>query len=40
MGSTKTQRDEDQADEVAFLFWQLGNLNFSQRKRRSEFSSQ
>jgi len=23
MGSTKTQRDEEQADEMAFLFWQL-----------------
>jgi prolyl oligopeptidase len=28
MGSTKTQRDEEQADEVAFLFWQLGNSQF------------
>ena len=28
MGSTKTQRDEEQADEVAFLFWQLGNPQF------------
>ena len=24
LGSTKTQRDEEQADEIAFLFWQLG----------------
>jgi prolyl oligopeptidase len=24
MGSTKTQRDEELADEIAFLFWQLG----------------
>jgi prolyl oligopeptidase len=24
MGSTKTQRDEELADEVGFLFWQLG----------------
>ena len=23
LGSTKTQRDEEQADEIAFLFWQL-----------------
>jgi hypothetical protein len=28
MGSTKTQRDEEQADEVTFLFWQLGNSQF------------
>lgn len=28
MGSTKTQRDEEQADEVSFLFWQLGNSQF------------
>jgi len=28
MGSTKTQRDEELADEVAFLFWQLGNPQF------------
>ena len=28
MGSTKTQRDEEQADEVAFLLWQLGVPDF------------
>jgi prolyl oligopeptidase len=28
MGSTKTQRDDELADEVAFLFWQLGNPEF------------
>ena len=28
MGSTKTQRDEELADEVAFLFWQLGEPEF------------
>jgi prolyl oligopeptidase len=25
MGSTKSQRDEESADEMAFLFWQLGS---------------
>jgi hypothetical protein len=24
MGSTKSQRDAELADELAFLFWQLG----------------
>jgi prolyl oligopeptidase len=24
MGSTKSQRDDELADEIAFLFWQLG----------------
>jgi len=28
MGSTKTQRDEELADEMAFLFWQLGSPDF------------
>ena len=28
LGSTKSQRDEELADEVAFLFWQLGNADF------------
>jgi prolyl oligopeptidase len=28
MGSTKTQRDEQRADEFAFLFWQLGEPGF------------
>jgi prolyl oligopeptidase len=28
MGSTKSQRDEELADEVAFLFWQLGTPEF------------
>jgi len=28
MGSTKTQRDEELADEMAFLFWQLGSPGF------------
>jgi prolyl oligopeptidase len=28
MGSTKTQRDEELADEEAFLFWQLGLPEF------------
>jgi prolyl oligopeptidase len=28
MGSTKTQRDDELADEVAFLFWQLGEPEF------------
>jgi prolyl oligopeptidase len=28
MGSTKSQRDEELADEVAFLFWQLGVKEF------------
>ena len=28
MGSTKTQRDEEMADEIAFLFWQLGDPEF------------
>jgi prolyl oligopeptidase len=25
LGSTKSQRDSELADELAFLFWQLGN---------------
>src|SRR6202165_6338093 len=28
LGSTKSQRDEEFADEVAFLFWQLGVSEF------------
>jgi prolyl oligopeptidase len=28
MGSTKSQRDEEMADEVAFLFWQLRDPDF------------
>jgi prolyl oligopeptidase len=28
MGSTKSQRDEELADELAFLFWQLGAPDF------------
>jgi prolyl oligopeptidase len=28
LGSTKSQRDEEMADEVAFLFWQLGSKEF------------
>ena len=28
MGSTKTQRDDEMADELAFLFWQLGDPDF------------
>jgi len=28
MGSTKTQRDEERADEMAFLFWQFGVPGF------------
>ena len=28
MGSTKTQRDDELADEAAFLFWQLGAPDF------------
>ena len=28
LGSTKTQRDGEQADEIAFLFWQLGVPEF------------
>lgn len=28
IGSTKSQRDDELADEVAFLFWQLGNGDF------------
>ena len=28
LGSTKTQRDEETADELAFLFWQLGVPEF------------
>jgi len=28
LGSTKTQRDEQRADEYAFLFWQLGEPGF------------
>ena len=32
MGSTKSQRDEEQADEVAFLFWQLGVPEYQPHK--------
>jgi prolyl oligopeptidase len=32
LGSTKSQRDEEQADEVAFLFWQLGSPDYQPRK--------
>jgi prolyl oligopeptidase len=28
MGSTKSQRDAEMADEEAFLFWQLGAADF------------
>jgi prolyl oligopeptidase len=28
MGSTKSQRDDELADEIAFLFWQLGVTSF------------
>ena len=28
MGSTKSQRDEEQADEEAFLLWQFGVAEF------------
>jgi prolyl oligopeptidase len=28
MGSTKTQRDDELADEMAFLFWQSGVPEF------------
>jgi prolyl oligopeptidase len=28
LGSTKSQRDEEMADEVAFLFWHLGVPEF------------
>jgi len=28
LGSTKTQRDEELADEETFLFWQLGVPEF------------
>jgi prolyl oligopeptidase len=28
MGSTKSQRDEEYADEVAFLFWQFGVADY------------
>jgi prolyl oligopeptidase len=28
IGSTKSQRDEELADELAFLFWQLGSKEF------------
>ena len=31
LGSTKTQRDEELADEEAFLFWQLGVPEFQQK---------
>jgi prolyl oligopeptidase len=32
LGSTKSQRDEEQADELAFLFWQLGSPDYQPRK--------
>jgi prolyl oligopeptidase len=32
LGSTKSQRDEEQADELAFLFWQLGAPDYQPRK--------
>jgi prolyl oligopeptidase len=28
LGSTKSQRDEETADELAFLFWQLGSAAY------------
>ena len=28
LGSTKTQRDAELADELAFLFWQLGSPGY------------
>jgi prolyl oligopeptidase len=28
IGSTRTQRDELQADQLAFMFWQMGDLHF------------
>ena len=28
LGSTKSQRDDETADELAFLFWQLGSTDF------------
>ena len=31
LGSTKTQRDDQRADEFAFLFWQLGEPGFQPR---------
>jgi len=32
MGSTKSQRDVEKADEMAFLFWQLGQREFQPAK--------
>ena len=34
LGSTKSQRDEELADEVAFLFWQLGVKEFQPAEGR------
>jgi prolyl oligopeptidase len=34
IGSTKSQRDVELADEVAFLFWQLGNKDFQPAEAR------
>jgi hypothetical protein len=35
MGSTKTQRDDELADEVAFLLWQLGEPEFQSPQARN-----
>jgi prolyl oligopeptidase len=35
LGSTKTQRDEELADEMAFLFWQLGEKEFQSPQARN-----
>ncbi len=35
MGSTKSQRDDELADELAFLLWQLGLPSYQPARRRN-----
>jgi prolyl oligopeptidase len=32
MGSTKLQRDREQADELAFFYWQTGKSGYRPKK--------
>ncbi|MGD0569769.1 MAG: prolyl oligopeptidase family serine peptidase [Candidatus Sulfotelmatobacter sp.] len=38
-GSTKTQRNEELADELAFMFWQMGVPEFQPGKQEGQFAA-
>jgi prolyl oligopeptidase len=38
-GSTKTQRDEELADELAFMFWQMGVPEFQPGEQEDKFAA-